>query len=730
MASSVLKHFAAVFEHQELLPIGRHAVLVSPATRDMAFTVSGARLSFIQNMSKVMPAAERHQARQQSGFAVLVVHGVGPFDDRFATEKDVRCQLERWGIVVSRLESFDWASIVGYHSDSVPAVTRAIFRLLFLTSADGNRWTDMLHTLATLATQASLFLLPVALMLSVPSVERFANWVVDMIVALLERNLSDAVHLLWTLIPGLFRAVAFRNWVFFSGVTVVVVIVAARINSGRYLTIRLIRQLTLAYGWPLISVTVLLNYARVPWVLMTVSAPFFLFAVGMALGGIGNAIFNTGTHKEFFWASLWFLSAAAFILCVAAGLYYSSKPFLAIFKRYADTILWLGDPAYRMNLRRQLSRTLREVCCGHKRILLVGHSLGTVLLTDYLMASVVSRRRLQRYQIRLVTFGSPLKSLISKFYPEFFPPPSAQFKQLGRVHPDFAWMNAYRPKDYIGRELGLPAEPRACDVCTEQWEMPRLASHSNYWSESRAWNPVCKSLMAVNGVNGRQQAAEASEEVPAWPVDFGPSAFSPHLPYLERFREVVGFVIRISVFGFIPLVALFAVVFQPVQRYRRMQSAGVEAVAHADCSANWTQHQAGLPGSSGPYSSASCIITFLEGGTAQVQTVPVEGVDVDLPSSSLQLGLRPVLVGDAVKIKYQRDNPKEIVILEGRVHNGDREFKILAAPSEWIWARVFGVCITSIVLTILLFKPLLSIAVSLEGLFGLDSGQDSLSALE
>ncbi len=159
---------------------------------------------------------------------------------------------------------------------------------------------------------------------------------------------------------------------------------------------------------------------------------------------------------------------AAFLLFSAGAIVLISRPFFAAFKLIAEVLLWLGDPLYRKRLRLALSSAIRDIAREDEDLLLIGHSLGTVLLVDVLIAEVIRGRHFATNRIRLVTFGSPLKRLMSKCFLEIFPKPSVIVDALIEAHSDFCWINAYRPWDFVSRDLDLKAKPQSTDLSTMQ----------------------------------------------------------------------------------------------------------------------------------------------------------------------------------------------------------------------------------------------------------------------
>ena len=156
------------------------------------------------------------------------------------------------------------------------------------------------------------------------------------------------------------------------------------------------------------------------------------------------------------------------------------------------------DHAHTRDTKRRLHDLLVELASsGTQRIVIVAHSLGTVITTEVLRQLRVSETS-PALRIDLVTCGSPLE-LLPTFLPRRVPPVDSIFEELrGRRGWAFGgWMNAYRVLDYVGRALGgrrIPQsrpdeivnalEAELVDVRLSPWYRPPY-SHANYWQDSR-----------------------------------------------------------------------------------------------------------------------------------------------------------------------------------------------------------------------------------------------------
>jgi hypothetical protein len=146
-------------------------------------------------------------------------------------------------------------------------------------------------------------------------------------------------------------------------------------------------------------------------------------------------------------------------------------------KIIADVVLYLGDANYRLRLWDYMQRSMEEFGrAGIKNLMLLSHSLGTVICVDVLRF----RYKDSGARVTLVTGGSPLARLFHRFFPESYPATCELLSGFRRQFRDFTWVNVYRPNDPIGTSLGLPA---CWDISTEQHELSGFAAHASYWDD-------------------------------------------------------------------------------------------------------------------------------------------------------------------------------------------------------------------------------------------------------
>jgi hypothetical protein len=126
-----------------------------------------------------------------------------------------------------------------------------------------------------------------------------------------------------------------------------------------------------------------------------------------------------------------------------------------------------------------------------ERIVLVCHSLGTVVVTDFLLHESRAPDTRRPMTVDLITAGSPIRRLINLLLPDRLPKPLDIRQQLNAgALPVARWFNAYRLADYVGMRLvgyGVDCSHpqtgiRECPL-VPRWGRPW--GHANYWADPR-----------------------------------------------------------------------------------------------------------------------------------------------------------------------------------------------------------------------------------------------------
>jgi hypothetical protein len=186
----------------------------------------------------------------------------------------------------------------------------------------------------------------------------------------------------------------------------------------------------------------------------------------------------------------------AVLFAVAAVTYFLGKLLILPFKVLADVACYLGDPDYSATLLENLDNRIKSLRLGAGELLiLVGHSLGSLIALDWLQQS---KQRLERSsRIRVVTMGSPLRRFVSRFCAPVFPAPDRMAAELANYFPNFYWLNVYRPLDPIGAGLFRRATAATCDASTGQWRKIWMTAHTSYWDDTHALEIVRSHLLEV-----------------------------------------------------------------------------------------------------------------------------------------------------------------------------------------------------------------------------------------
>jgi hypothetical protein len=149
-----------------------------------------------------------------------------------------------------------------------------------------------------------------------------------------------------------------------------------------------------------------------------------------------------------------------------------------------DIVRYLGSPTYRTTLQRAFDERIHALdTAGEdgRRVVLLAHSLGSVIALDSLINSTAWRTT---DSVHLVTLGSPIKRSFIRFFPGYlFPPSIDRAARVAAARLDrFSWINIHRPWDYVGTGLGLERAGVGEDLSTRQGRRV-FSSHSNYWGD-------------------------------------------------------------------------------------------------------------------------------------------------------------------------------------------------------------------------------------------------------
>ena len=145
----------------------------------------------------------------------------------------------------------------------------------------------------------------------------------------------------------------------------------------------------------------------------------------------------------------------------------------------------------------------------HGRIILIAHSLGTVIVADLLRRHVNAPQHGEALHIDIVTAGSPLRRLIYRFLPNRLPSPVAIFSELTKANAFKLdrWLNVYRILDYVGQRLTTRSDPPGQII--DQPLKPRYClpfGHANYWQDPRFLNFIAAKVIVPIAEDARYRS--------------------------------------------------------------------------------------------------------------------------------------------------------------------------------------------------------------------------------
>lgn len=187
-----------------------------------------------------------------------------------------------------------------------------------------------------------------------------------------------------------------------------------------------------------------------------------------------------------------------------------------IIKLIADFIRYIGIREYREALTARLREHLTAIVVAHPgdEIIIISHSLGTIIVADFLLCH--SRELRQCRSVDWLTMGSPINRLFARFFPDIFPAASQIEGFLARELPRLRWSNIYRYWDYVGTSLGLDQRHlKSYERCSNSWLSNPLTSHSGYWGDKNvsALFRHARTQQVEEGVAMEYTVAES------WPTD-------------------------------------------------------------------------------------------------------------------------------------------------------------------------------------------------------------------
>lgn len=185
-----------------------------------------------------------------------------------------------------------------------------------------------------------------------------------------------------------------------------------------------------------------------------------------------------------------------------------------------DIVRYMGAPAYRATVQANFDDRVKAALDasgdGGRQVVLLAHSLGTVIALDSLVNSTVWR---SSDAVVLVTMGSPIRRFFIRFFPGYLFPASVDgaARLVASRLRAFTWINIHRRWDYVGTGLGVERAGLGADICTGQgWKLHR--SHSNYWEDAIVTDRIGQALRAVAPVPREPAGASSTATTHVLPV--------------------------------------------------------------------------------------------------------------------------------------------------------------------------------------------------------------------
>ena len=151
-------------------------------------------------------------------------------------------------------------------------------------------------------------------------------------------------------------------------------------------------------------------------------------------------------------------------------------------KLILDVLLYISDARYRNSILDALDAQITGADSDQdtSTLVIIGHSLGSVIAADYLVNRVAPGGF---PAITLVTAGSPISRLFQRIFPEHLIPGTVgEIIRHASVKADFRWLNYYRRYDGVGARLDLPSAANCIEQVSPYLSDP-LRSHIDYWKE-------------------------------------------------------------------------------------------------------------------------------------------------------------------------------------------------------------------------------------------------------
>ena len=393
----------------------------------------------------------------------LLVHGISYFNERQAL-RPARLMLSRCGYHPSQVNAFNWDLTVGHPEISAEGP----FNLRFLAEV-GSALLESAH----LGFFSRHFLDRSTILLRVQNALTFALQLAVLLFPLWLLLFFD-IHRLTLLLGGI-------------GTLVLLPLVSGVVSASRPFMDATIRRVILVCIWPFTYVVTVLIFVPGSIILLLFSFSFFS-AWSVTVSPV--VPINVLAMIQSVFAYVVTIGAPILVAILIVNL----LPLLPIgvaAKLLADIARYIGFPRYRRELIDGLGLAIRKLNLSpDSDLLLLTHSLGSVIATDYLLRDAADARIAR--SVTLVTMGSPLRRYFARFFVGFYLPPDEILETITMRVNHFKWINIYRHGDPVGGSLGGP-ETRIIDTPTSE-HLAWSSAHCGYFSSRMVYRSLEASL--------------------------------------------------------------------------------------------------------------------------------------------------------------------------------------------------------------------------------------------
>jgi hypothetical protein len=440
-----------------------------------------------------------------SGTFVVTVHGIGPYDASHGATDKIMEALDKSLVATLRPVDFNWCAMVeGENADSekVRQLSRSILEAAHLAIDEGSgnvgflvRLTGLLFEVLFKLSWLSVLFCTLLLLSAVPIYVRFGSF------GLARVGASYAVSIVTSL------------WIVTIGVLLVGLVLSLllRVAGRRRFAATLLRRLTLVLLQPVIPLVYRLGDMDTQKALRGL-ALFALF-YGLLVGAIR---WWSGADVAAQWHGL-NIRSLSLVAALLAAIYLVgvriSRVISTPVKLARDIFNYIGDVQQRASIQEGLSRAMKNLPSGAD-VIVVGHSLGSVIALDSLCNSTVWAGFAK---VSFVTCGSPILRCFQTFFPGLYFPREAsdcvrRIQSQSRV---IRWVNVFRAGllgDPVGQAL-FAREGLGTDVPVREPNRILMRAHVNYWEDNAVINAVRGSWHELLPPSGMRQ--QGSPAIPA-----------------------------------------------------------------------------------------------------------------------------------------------------------------------------------------------------------------------